>query len=266
MLFSTRTFYEHYIKSLIQTNIDYITTKQKVVPEANAAYLLEGEAIAVFGGKVDFMDCVLGLGTTQQVTHKQMEKLEDFYHSCNGVPAVEVTPFADPTLLEVIQERGYAMTETEQVWGLNMEKWMDTETDTASVAPVPVRRMGEYIESFQKGFGLEGEGLQSAKEYVTTIFHAPHHHPLAIEQNGKYATTGLFQTMDDIAFLSSTSTKPKSRGKGFQTTMLQARLRMAKEAGSQVAIIESVAGSASARNIERARFQVLYTKMKWDKK
>lgn len=65
---------------------------------------------------------------------------------------------------------------------------------------------------------------------------------------------------DDVAILFSASTQPQFRRRGVQTTLIKQRLRDATHAGCDLAIVLTTPGSDSERNVQRAGFQIAYTK------
>jgi GNAT superfamily N-acetyltransferase len=64
---------------------------------------------------------------------------------------------------------------------------------------------------------------------------------------------------DGVADLGGMGTRPITREQGVQQACLRHRLRLAAEAGCDLALTCAVPGGSSARNIERAGFACLYT-------
>jgi len=62
-----------------------------------------------------------------------------------------------------------------------------------------------------------------------------------------------------LADLGGMTTSPAFRRRGVQAACLAHRLRVAREAGCDLAVASADPGSESARNIERAGLQCLYT-------
>lgn len=64
-----------------------------------------------------------------------------------------------------------------------------------------------------------------------------------------------------LAGLFGAATLPEYRRRGVQTAMTYARLRMAADAGCDLAVVMTTPGSGSQRNAERQGFHVAYTKV-----
>ena len=67
----------------------------------------------------------------------------------------------------------------------------------------------------------------------------------------QYRTAGLF----------GAATLPEFRGRGIQTALLTNRLRLAQNAGCDLAVTLTMPGTTSQRNAERAGFKTAYTKV-----
>jgi len=83
--------------------------------------------------------------------------------------------------------------------------------------------------------------------------------------DGKIAGGGTLALHDGVAGLFGASTLPVARKRGVQTALLQRRLARASQAGSDLAVSIAQPGSISQRNIVQQGFQVLYTRVKFEK-
>jgi GNAT superfamily N-acetyltransferase len=82
------------------------------------------------------------------------------------------------------------------------------------------------------------------------------------EINGQVAGGGVLTMHENIASLGGASTLPAFRNRGAQTALLRARLAFAAEHGCEVAMVTTLPGSTSHRNVERQGFRVVYTRSK----
>jgi GNAT superfamily N-acetyltransferase len=64
-----------------------------------------------------------------------------------------------------------------------------------------------------------------------------------------------------IAALFGSATIPELRGRGVQTALINRRLWEAAQAGAEYAVVSTLPGSGSQRNMERRGFRVAYTKI-----
>lgn len=79
-----------------------------------------------------------------------------------------------------------------------------------------------------------------------------------IRVDGEPAAASVLYFAGDTGQCFVTATRPEFRARGFQTYFVARRLRDAFEAGCTMAATQTVIGNASARNMERAGFSLLY--------
>ena len=83
--------------------------------------------------------------------------------------------------------------------------------------------------------------------------------------DGQPAGTGALVIDGGVGWLSGDSTLPQYRGRGIQQAIQRHRLRLARDAGCDLAVTESAPGSGSQRNMERLGFRVVYTHVEFAK-
>ena len=71
----------------------------------------------------------------------------------------------------------------------------------------------------------------------------------------------FLSTQQRVAGLFGAGTRAQYRRRGVQSAMLQRRLEDAAEAGCDVAIVTTLPGSDSHRNVARRGFELMYTKI-----
>ncbi len=77
--------------------------------------------------------------------------------------------------------------------------------------------------------------------------------------DGEPAGTGSLVIDGGVGWLSGDSTLPEYRGRGIQQAVQAHRLRLAYDAGCDLAVTEATPGGVSQRNMERLGFHVAYT-------
>jgi len=82
------------------------------------------------------------------------------------------------------------------------------------------------------------------------------------EVDGQVAGGGVLVMHDGVASLGGASTLPGFRNRGAQTALLRARLAFAAQQGCEIAMVTTLPGSTSQRNVERQGFRVVYTRSK----
>lgn len=80
---------------------------------------------------------------------------------------------------------------------------------------------------------------------------------------GEAIAAATLVTFDDIARLASCAALPHARGRGAQAALIGARLQLAADAGSELAISDARQGGGSLRNLARAGFAVCAQITQW---
>jgi GNAT superfamily N-acetyltransferase len=221
-----------------------------------------GESIAIAGGHANFAGVgspvthAVGLGMNGPVTAAEFDRMESFYRDRGSGVSVEVCPFADWSLFELLGERGYRIVECnnvlagpviggpdararmadpgeEDLWSRTMIKGFFPATD---VTP-------EELDIGHRMFRLEG-----ATAWMGMV-------------DGRPVSAGTMNTRGKLALLFADSTLQEFRGQGLHLALIRARLQLAAKLGCDLATAATAPGSASQRNYERAGFHVVYTKL-----
>jgi GNAT superfamily N-acetyltransferase len=72
---------------------------------------------------------------------------------------------------------------------------------------------------------------------------------------------GLIAPEYGMAAFFGAATLPEFRGRGIQRAFMEERLRIARQAGCDLAVTLTMPGTTSQRNVERAGFRTVYTKV-----
>lgn len=240
---------------------------QRLKPEVVAAVERVAGGFAVYCGANSPVTQAVGLGLDGPVSEGEFQRLEDFYRSHNEPVRVETCPLADMTLFEHFGAQGYRVTEFSNVMARNLSRG---EEFTFFGREVSIERVDEkhldgwnltVAQGFAESFPVSQEILDIMKMFAL----APGNECYLARVGGKVAGGGTLSLRDGVAGLFGASTLPAFRNRGVQTALLCARLARAAEAGCELAACLARPGSTSQRNIVRRGFQVLYTRVKFEK-
>jgi GNAT superfamily N-acetyltransferase len=201
------------------------------------------------------------MGLYGPVTGGDIDRVEEFYRS-RGVPCeIIVSPLADRSLLEALHQRGYRITEFNSV----LIRRLQDNALIEPVAGITVERVNEatvqvWDKVLAKGFAEFGplpENLFAAFAAV------PDGLCFLARVNGQPAgrAAGAIMREANIAALFGTATLPEFRRRGVQAALINRRLGEATNAGCEYAVVSTMPGSGSQRNMERRGFRVAYTKL-----
>lgn len=205
-----------------------------------------------------------GLGFAGEIAPQDIEKVEKFYfdHECDA--QVDVCPYADPSLFQTLNQRGFQVAEFNQT----LARWIRREETFRPRIPkgVEIRRVrpGEAREWSQLSARVFFAEAASQFADFFLPWAAPEH-PLSLAAfvDGKMVAGagGLLVPEYRMAGFFGAATLEEFRGRGIQSAFMQERLRLAQQAGCDLAITLTMPGTTSQRNVERAGFRVAYTKV-----
>ena len=220
-------------------------------------------AYAIFAGQESPISRTIGLGLRGPVSSAEVEQVEEFYRSRQTIAKIDLCPLADASLKDLLNERGYQLGEFNNVWVQPLADYeaAGKQPDGVRVHEAEPDDADVWIHAVSGGFA-EREDLTAAElEVATVFFHEPETRCFLSLVDEQPAGGGALFIHDDVAAFFSGSTLPTARGRGAQTALLHARLQAAREARCDLALIKTMPGNTSQRNVQRAGFRLAYTKV-----
>ncbi len=218
---------------------------------------------ALYSGGGSPVNQALGVGLAGPVEATAFEALERFFFD-RGEPAIyEICPFSDPSLLPLLAERGYRMTELSQVLFRSIEDFVPDPhpagLEVSRVAPEEALLWSEIVAS---GFFEGEEASADLVRIMAGMAVAESTSSWIVRSNGTSAGGGSVQQAEGVALFAGQSTLPEFRGRGIQAALIREGLAYARSCGADLAAAMTLPGSGSQRNFERAGFRVAYTRVK----
>lgn len=206
----------------------------------------------------------LAVGMRGPVTREEMDRLEDFFHSRGSAAIIDLCTLADPSVLEMTQDRGYVVREISNVLARPLEPELTLESGTAnqpaeiSMEEVESEGIREWARMVIAGFS---ETEEVAEDQVATLAtpSATARALFSLYQGERVGAAGM-DLHNGLATLFGDATLKKWRGRGLQLATIRHRLRQAALEGCDAASASTLPGSTSHRNYERAGFQLLYVR------
>jgi hypothetical protein len=230
-------------------------------------FIAVGGGHAGFGGADSPLTQAFGLGLYRPVTEDDMSALEEFYSGHGAAVNIETCPLADISLLTLLNARGYRPMEYSNVFVRELtDADLSALPDGANGVQVRSPREDEvenYSSVVIKSF-VEGAEISSSMLNVfVSCFHAERTYFFLAEIDGVAAGGGMVSIHQGVASLGGAGTLPEFRNRGVQNALLLARLAKAVEEGCDLAMVATLPGSGSQRNVERHGFRVVYTRTKF---
>jgi GNAT superfamily N-acetyltransferase len=204
---------------------------------------------------------VRGLGLGAAARPEELDQVARFFDTRGTLARVIVCPLADPSLTELLAQRGFCLQSFSSVLA------MPTAIAANSAAPNPpivVREVqaGDrdlWLQAVAAGFA-GGDPQQSMIKIIRpTLYSASARSFLALVGD-EPAGGGTVIAHEGVAELCSASTLPAFRGRGVHAALIRARLIAARQAGCDLAMVATSPAAPSQRNVERFGFQLAYTR------
>ena len=253
-------------KTEARSNAEFVEARARAFPESGARWLEVAGAYAMYDGATSPVTQTFGLGMFQPVTDADLDVIEKFFRERGAEVFLEVCPLADPSVLSLLNERGYQPIEFTSVL------YRPIGNDLYLVAPVNsqinVRLIvdGEqelWAETSAQGWGEFAELSDFVRDIGKVMANKADALSFMAELNGRPIATGAMSICDGVALLAGASTIPEGRKQGAQLALLESRLRYAAYQGCNIATMGALPGSGSQRNAERHGFRIAYTRVKW---
>ena len=216
--------------------------------------------IAFFGGVGYPANQIVGMGLYGEVTAADIDRVEEFFRSRGVASTVVVSPLADPSLRALLGERGYNIAEFNSVLmrRINPEEpfTLPPGVIIERVTPETIR---PWMSAIAQGFAQD---IAVAEEVFGGFAALPGALAFLARIDGKVVggCGGRIIPEARMAALFGTATLPDYRERGVQTALIAQRLHEAALANCDHAVVSTIPGSGSQRNMERRGFRLAYTK------
>jgi GNAT superfamily N-acetyltransferase len=234
-------------------------------PEVGAEVEPLAGGAMIFCGVDSFMTHALGVGLAGPVTDAELDRLEEFYFERGADVELDLCPFADPSLSPRLFDRGFRPGHFEQalVRELSVEEASEriARFEGIRIAPATPDLEDAYCALLTRAFGLPEERRVALEDAARIAFASEDVRIYAALDSDELVAAGAMRIAEGVAGLFGAATLPRYRGQGLQSALLATRLRDAAREGCDLASVNSLVGSASERNIERAGFHPAYTRI-----
>ncbi len=220
---------------------------------------------AGFAGADSPVTQAFGLGLNGPVTESDMDRMEEFYRAHAAAVNIETCPLADPSLLKLLNERGYLPIEYSNVLARELT---DADLTRESPNPIQVRSAAAneaeaYSLIVAKSFFENTELTPEFIDVIMSPFHAAGAYFFLAEVDGVARGGAMMSVHHRVASLGGAGTLPEFRNRGVQNALILERLKLAADSGCDLAMVATMPGSGSQRNVERHGFRVVYTRTKF---
>ncbi|MEJ7625208.1 MAG: GNAT family N-acetyltransferase [Pyrinomonadaceae bacterium] len=270
MIFADRTLSQKLERTEARSNADFVETRARLDPGHGAEWMQIAGVYAMYDGAESPLTQTFGLGVFDDITDDVMAEIEEFFKKRDAPVLHEVSPMADPSVLELLNRRGYEPFEltTVMIMSLTDSGQHDLAGNPRIVSRV-IRRdeVDLWARTAAAGWSTEMPGMEEFMFNFSRMgAQCSGAYPYIAELDGKPIATAAFLMYEGVAILAGASTIPDARNQGGQTALLNARLQFARESGCTLAMMGAAPGSQSQINGQKNGFDIAYTRTKWQLK
>ncbi|HKY05571.1 MAG TPA: GNAT family N-acetyltransferase, partial [Blastocatellia bacterium] len=201
-----------------------------------------------------------------EVNEKEIVELEDFYKERGSAVNIEVCTLSDISLARLLVERGFQISEYSHLHVKSLADDEPVEPDgQIAIREVRADEANEFARIVSRGFAEGGEPSDSITELFKVWFEQDNCTWFGAFIDGEPKGGGAVFVNRGVAELGGASTLPEHRGRGVQTRLLKARLAYGKKNGCDLAMVTTLPGTISQRNVEKQGFRIAYTRTKFTK-
>jgi GNAT superfamily N-acetyltransferase len=234
-------------------------------PESGATAKEFAGGIGIFLGEGHPLNQGLALGLGHSLDEATLIEMEVFLGRGGHPVVVELTAGAEPELGLLLAKRGFHVRQFQNVWIREIDgAGRGLEQPALEGFEVRQARRDEamqFARLLMAGFTEQDELPTEDGPLVwppvlaegTTAWMAWH--------KGAPVAGGTLGISGQVATLSGTTVLPAFRGRGLQRVLIGARLTAARELGAKIAVSATLPMSASAENVRRTGFRVVYPKI-----
>lgn len=267
MIYSDRELAQRLERTEARANADFVSTRGRLDPESGAAWIEVAGAYAMFDGPGSPLTQSFGLGIFEDARPEHLDAIEAFFIE-RGAPVFhEVSPMADPSILQLLAGRSYRPVELTTVMYRELAMPVVETRERAAGLRTRVAAPGEaelWARTSAAGWETEHPGLgEFMYNFGWVSAQCEGAYPYLAELDGEAIATGMLFVYGETCILAGASTVPAGRRRGAQNALLVDRLAFAADSGCRLAMMGAAPGSQSQRNAQKNGFQIAYTRIKW---
>ena len=214
----------------------------------------------------------MAVGLDGSVSEREVDRMVTFYESRGVEPRLELTPFADETLVNALARRRFELRGFENVLAREITEAADLRSshpfgwpeglEILTVDPTDEESVRTFVELSTSGFRPPDQPIDpSLVELTSKIAGHPRCTSFIARVHGAPAGAASMEIDGEAAALFGTSVLPEFQRRGIQLALMLERLELGRGAGARVCTIGSKPGIPTERNARRLGFFIAYSKV-----
>lgn len=229
-----------------------------------------GGAAAVLGEPGSPYNKLIGLGLGAPLDVDLLALIEREYDARDAPLQVELSTLADPEVGEVLTARGYRLRGFENVLARRLDSGHEPAAAGVDVSQVAADESRAWIAAVATAFlhpdtfdgpapheSFNRAALERAYEQFAAVHGGVR---LLARLDGEVAGGASLYAHEGVAMMAGAGTLPAFRRRGVQAALLAARFALAVRLGCEWAVVTTAPGSKSQQNVQRAGFELAYSR------
>ena len=204
-----------------------------------------------------------GIGVTlDDIDDGGLDEIEAFFAAAGVAPALEVTSWCPPVLLERLVRRGYVVSWFRNVYAMSLDEAVPAPRPNVGVREVVDATLPEWLELLAVGNEIEtADGRVVSDEFARAVHTVSGATDFVADLDGSPLGCGSLIRDEGIGWLGGAATAPAGRRRGVQTTLLRHRMAVAARDGCDLVAATARPPGDSARNLSRIGFTLAYAQV-----
>lgn len=233
--------------------------EQQPAPQGDT--LTIGGAQVIYGGADVPVNRAIGVGMVEPASLPTIQAIEEFY-AVRGAPVrIDLCPLADGALVKLLADRGYQLERFYTVLAVRLPvAHAEPPGDPILVTQATPSEASRWLTVVGQGFDEQEQPSPSMLRILRPNFYATNAYAFFAWIDDEPAGGGGMYVHGGVAEFGGASTRVAYRKRGVQAALLRHRLDAAYTLGCDLAMVMTTPGTVSQRNVQRAGFDVAYTK------
>lgn len=242
----------------------YAASVSRRRPGSGAAVVPVNSGVCISTAVTGPFNFAVGMGLDGPVAASELDQIEDFFRSRGLTPRIDLSPYTDPSLCELLKERGYRSAEVASALAMSFHSELPPARPPENIGLRWAEKQDceDWVSVLVKGFFAVDPGPER-RDNIAALFYVPNSLNIIAITDGEVAGIAGGMIPDDlgVAVIFASSVLPHFRNRGIHGAMLRARLERAKSAGCKLVAATATPGSVSERNLIRCGFVPCYEKI-----
>lgn len=240
----------------------YARARLEQQPDPQGDTLTIGGAQVIYGGATAPVNRAIGVGMVEPASIPTLEAIEEFY-AVRGAPVrIDLCPLADTALIKLLAGRGYELERFSTILAARLPvSESDAPPQEIRISQALPAEAQHWLTVVGQGFDELDHPQETTLQVLHPNFYAANAYAFFAWIGDEPAGGGGMYVHGGVAEFGGASTRVAYRKRGVQGALLQHRMAAAYSLGCDLALVMTTPGTISQRNVQRAGFDVAYTKV-----